>query len=96
MDGQTLINGSFWAGAALGLILGAILGFMIARHLNGTREGEKRLTQLQLASMFMLFVYVPFAYAVGDAPSEFIVGAIMATFGGEAVGKAIQKGLDKK
>lgn len=86
----------FIAGIAVGFMLGLIVGFIIWRNAKNSKEAVKRLSDLQVLSVFIFFTYIGFVYAIGERPSEFITLAILSMIGGEAIGGAIQRILEKK
>lgn len=86
------ITAQFYQGMALGLFLGAVLGYFISKRYDKKRT---TLTSLQILSVFMFFGYIILSDAMGRPPSEFISALILSLTGGEAIGSAIQKGLRK-
>lgn len=92
---ETTLTAQFYWGAASGIVLGSVLGFLIGLKVKQPKQ-LKSLTSLQLLSVVMFFMYLILSFAVERQPSEFIAAMILAMTGGEAVGSAIEKGLDNR
>jgi len=71
-----------------------LVGFYVG-YLVWHRNGDKKLTSLQIASVGLFFGYLGFTYLVGREPSDFVSTAILALTGGELVGKVISDRFKK-
>lgn len=86
------VHYQFFAGLAVGLSIGVVLGFIIALR---SKRPESKITAVQLLAVITLFGYIFVSYAFGKEVQWVIAVAILATGYGARGGEIIEKILAK-
>lgn len=87
------VTHQFYIGLSIGLAIGGVLGYIVAKR--NTNE-QNNVTALQLLALIALFGYVGLSFAVGKDPNSLITVAILATGYGVKGGEILEKILEKK
>lgn len=87
-----LLTTNFFIGLVLGIMVGAIVGFLVARN---SKASDQSIKAVQLLSILTLFGYIGLSYIYGKDPSPLGMGMILATGYGAKGGELIEKFLDR-
>lgn len=85
----------FLIGVAAGFILGLLVGFHIWHKRRTNKDGEKRLTQIQMVGICIFILYIASPLVNLPKPDSVIAIAILSLVAGENIGVAFAKLLEK-